>query len=290
MAIRTGYTKAELLVMARTITAQADALVAELPNQPLQVLALACDCDRCIDPDSVWALRRTPAPDLTTALVAQYLGGLGAMGLETDDDARFEARVMLTHVVTEYGRWVVQSSGVTGNKSIRPSHLSPFGIVECLFQTGVVPRLDATLQTQIQDYLSDVVRYCVAQRARGLDGALCFLSLFGGRIQDIMEEFQTGRPLRSLRFWTALARGHICSHQNHRTIPKDLHRWFVGMPKMDREYLLCALEEPGVERLMERFAFSAKDPGWLLYLSRLLEWREVSILATRYSEYLDGHP
>ena len=290
MAIRTGYTRSELAEMVQAVTDQADVLVAGLPNEPLREILLACNCGRCLDPEALLSLRRTPAPELIDALIAQYFSGLGATGTKTNEHARFEARVILTHAIAIIGRWVVLPSGKADRRSGPFSYLSPSGSMQCLFETGVVATLDTELRTEIQNYLSDVVRYCVAKGSPHLDSALCLLSLFGGRVQDIVAEFKVDRPLRHLRFWTALARRHVSADPDDRVNATDLHKWLSEMTLMDREHLLTALEEPEVGRLIERFAFNAKDEAWMLYLSRLLEWREASILATRYSKYANGRP
>ena len=71
---------------------------------------------------------------------------------------------------------------------------------------------------------------------------------------------------------------------------KDFHLSYRGMPLIDRDRILAALEAPEVEQMMEQYDYAARDEIWLTYLSRLSQWREKTILTTRFSEYRDGRP
>ncbi|MEJ6395641.1 hypothetical protein V8J82_20450 [Gymnodinialimonas sp. 2305UL16-5] len=288
MAVRTGYKKSEIRGLACRISDRSNALVAALPEDPLRELHLVCCCDRCIDPEALQRIRKTPPTRLTDDLINQYFGGAAAVEAATDEQARLEAYIILTHVIAHLGHMTTLPDAEARDYSRQHHYLPADYLIPYLFATGFAPRLGPQKQAEINDYLLDLARYAVAKRARSFDNVLCYLSLFGNRLPDLFEEFRQARPLRQLRLWTTLARGHVTSHPDGRASPKDLHLWFSGMPLADRQHLLAALEAPQTAMLIERFAFAARDRDWLTYLSRLLEWREMSILATRYSEYKDG--
>ncbi|WP_224816995.1 hypothetical protein [Hasllibacter sp. MH4015] len=290
MAVKTGYTNAELSALAARIRAQAHALVTALPEEPLRALHLTCTCDRCIDPAAYPKLCRTPPPQMTEDLITQYFGGVAAVETQTTEEARFEARVILTHVLALFGRMVVMPAEEGRAMRRRLSYLDGDYLLPYLLRTGFLPRLSAGVRGQITAYLVDVAHYAIARGSAAVDTALCYVGIFTDALPDLLESYRAGPPRRHLRFWTALGRGFVTKGDDTARNGKDLHLWLRGMNPPDRLLVLHALEAPEVAMLFERYAFQARDPDWLQYLSNLLDWREKTILSTRYSEYKDEWP
>jgi hypothetical protein len=288
MAVRTGYTKAELAALAERVSEGAEGLVRSLPEEPLWTIHLACCCDRCIDPDAHPKLCRTPPPQLTEVLITQYFGGVSAVETIQTDEARYEARVILTHVLALLGQMSVLPEEEAHDMRRRLSYLDADYLIPYLLDTGALRMFPDQVTADIRAYLVDLVAYNIARNSVSLDVALTYLTLFTDALPDVIDAHINGPPRRHLQLWTAIALRFVSNGDDSGSRGKDFHLFYSGMPLADRECLLAALDAPEVERLIERYAFQARDPKWLRYLSNLLDWREKTILATRFSEYKDG--
>lgn len=288
MAVKTGYKKAELAAQAARIRTQAAALVAELPTQPLQALELVCCCPMCIDEDVYLQLVRTPPPQFTPGQIGQYFGGAGAVRVEIGAQEQREARVIFTHVLACLGAAVLRSREEERAYRRQDYFIEPEYWILSLLRTNFIDALPHAVVAQFRVYLIEVVNHAIATGSGRLSDALTYLALTTNALPDVLEKLRTGPPRRYLRFWTALARGYVSSDpEMTRQSVWDIHGAYNAMPIPGRLQLLEAMEAPEVEVLITRYALAAKDEGWLLYLSRLLEWRDRSVLATRYSEYRD---
>ncbi|MEX3016934.1 hypothetical protein [Gymnodinialimonas hymeniacidonis] len=274
--------------MVDRIRAQSTALVADLPTAPLGTIYLACNCDNCINADALQQLRRVSPPNLTERVISQYFGGVGAVLVEANDETRNEARVILTHVIALFGKTVARPSDDPNNARRSMSYFDADYLLPDLLATNVLSHLPQEQRAQIDDYLLDVAHYAVASGSRFVDTALTYLTIFTDRFPGFLESYQSGPQRKHLRLWTALARGFATKEANTMHRGKDIHLFYRGMPRSDRDLLLATLESKTVGDLLERYAVHAKDEEWLQYLSNLMEWREATILSTRYSSYKDG--
>lgn len=285
MPVRTGYKKSEIAALSQHVTDRGDALIADLPRTPMWDLTLTCNCERCIDPEFLPLLQKTEPPDLTERMIGQYFGGVAAVLSTTDEAAQYEARVVMTHLLAHLGRVVALPREEARALKRQYYYLDPDYLVRYMLDTGFVAQLPPKVAAQIEAYLVDVVHLAVARGATSLDSALCYLALFTDALPKVLEGYRRGAPRRHLRFWSAVAGGSVGSEPSGpRGRGKDFHLFYSGMPLDDVARLLAALEAPEVPRLIERYAFQARDQGWLQYLSNLLEWREATILATRFSD------
>ncbi|GAB5448831.1 MAG: hypothetical protein Gyms2KO_37040 [Gymnodinialimonas sp.] len=286
--MKTGYTKAENAAQAARIKAQAAAMVAELPQRPLQALELVCGCSMCIDAEAYGQLIRTPPPHMTTAMIRQYFGGAGVLEVETDASAQLEARVIFTHVLAHLGAAVCRPRTQERVHRREESFIEPNYWILPLLRTGFLDTLPHEVAAQYRVFLIDVVTHAVATGSARLGDALTYLAMVTNALPDVLEKFRIGPPRRYLRFWTTLAVGSVSSHpEMTRQARWDIHLSCNAMPIAARLRLLDALASDEVEALITRYALAARDEGWMLYLSRLLEWRDRSVLATRFSDYRD---
>lgn len=288
MAVKAGYKKTELAAQADRIRTQAAAMVADLPAQPLQVLELVCGCPMCIDETAYLQLIRTPPPEFTKAQIGQYFGGAGAVPVDIGAPEQREARVIFTHVLAHLGDAVLRPRDQERTYRYEDYFIEPAYWIASLFRTEFIGILPHEVATQYRVYLTDVVTYASATGSARLSDALTYLALATPALPDVMETFRTGPPRRYLRFWTTLAGGSVSSDPAMtRQARWDIHLACDAMPVPARMQLLDAMAAPEVEALITRYAMAARDEAWLLYLSRLLEWRDGSVLATRFSEYRD---
>lgn len=140
----------------------------------------------------------------------------------------------------------------------------------------------------MRSLLVDITHYAVANGSPLLSKTLTYLSIVTNALPEVLERVRTGLPRQHLRLWTTLAGGAVSSHPDATQQARfDIHLFCHAMPIEGRFQLLSAMASSEVEALITRYALAAKDEAWLLYLSRLLEWRDRSILATEYSEYRD---
>jgi len=288
MAVKTGYKKAELSALAERITAQGAALVADLPREPLWSIQLACCCDRCIDPDAYPKLIKTPPPDMTEALISQYFGGVAAVESIQTDKARYEARVILSHVLSLLGQMIVLPREEAREMSIRMHYIDADYLLPYLLDTGVLDDLPPDTTAQIRTYLLDVTHYAVAQATVCIEDVLTYLSIFTDAFPELLEHYRTGPPRRHLRFWTAIARISSKVDPNYPQRGADIHLFYRGMKPQDRQRILDALARAEVEDLILRYAMGACDEQWVQYLSNLLEWRDATLLRATHSGYEDG--
>ena len=188
MGIKTGCKKAELTRLADSIEAQGVALVADFPAGRLQRLQLTCCCDRCIDPDALAALCRINPAEVTDDLISQCFGGVGAVGTLQDEEARYEARAILTHVLRQLGHATcLKTDDALPYMRVRPYFDADY-LVPHLVKTGFIPRLPPEVQTQLRAYLVDVVRYAIATGSRMLDKTLSYLCIFTDAFLDVLEQ------------------------------------------------------------------------------------------------------
>lgn len=287
MAVTSGYTMGELATLRTRVTVQGDALISNLPREPLWQLNLTCCCDRCIDADVYPLLCKTSPPNMTDRMISQYFGGVSASLIDKSEASQYEARVILTHVMAHLGRMIILPKDDAREMSIRLSYLEADYMIPSLVKTEFLTGLPADVLADIRAYLLDVARYAIAARTIQLDDVLCYLAVFTDALPDFIDGYRTGPPRRHLQFWTAVA-GHSVSNDAAGVRGgKDFHLFYSGMPRADRELLLAALEAPDVARLIERYAFQTSDPLWLQYLSNLLDWREQTILSTKFSDQKD---
>ena len=285
MAVKTGHKEADLAAQEARIKTQSAALVAELPRQPLQVLELVCCCDRCIDPPAYRQLIRTPPPAITTAMIGQYFGGAGAVIIDTGEAEQREARVILTHVLAHLGDAVCRTRDEERTYARQVYFIEPAYWIEGLFRTGVTGTLSHGVRAQIRVYLTEVVTYAAATGSARLGDALTYMTLATSALPDVLEGFRTGPARQHLRFWTSLAGGQVRRGEGGKN-PRgmDLFRSFDLMPERSVETLMLALDHPETERMMERYALAARDQEWLIYLSRLLQWREATLSQSFFSD------
>lgn len=287
MAVKTGYTTGELGTLRERIARRADALIADLPREPLWQLNLTCTCDRCIDPDVLPVLCKTAPPHMTDRMISQYFGGVTASLTDQTEASQYEARVILTHVMAHLGRMIILPREAAREMSVRLSYVDADYMIPGLFKTDFLPQVPVATKADMRSYLLDVAHYAIAAKTTRLDDVLCYLALFTDALPEFIDTYRTGPPRRHLRFWTSIAGGSVSNDRTGVRGGKDFHLFYSGMPRADRERLLAALEAPEVPLLIERYAFQARDPQWLQYLSNLLEWREATILATKFSDRKD---
>lgn len=285
MAVKTGYKKADLAAQAARIKVQSAALIAKLPRQPLQVLELVCGCDRCIDPPIYAQLIRTPPPAMTTDMIGQYFGGAGAVSIDAGEVEQREARVILTHVLAHLGDAVCRTREDERSYARKVYFIEPAYWIEGLFRTGVIDTLPHGVAAQIRVFLGEVVTHAAATGSARLGDALTYLALATNALPDVLDGFRKGHSRYHLRFWTTLAGGQVRrgdDGQNPRGM--DLFWWFDLMPEPAVEALMLALDHPETGRMMERYALAARDEEWLIYLSRLLQWREATLARSFFSD------
>lgn len=284
MSVNTGYKKAELAEMNARLTAQAEALVAGLPSAPLRELALVCACSNCIDVPAYDLLIRMPPPNLTPDLIGQYFGGVAVVEGGTSVEDQFEARVVFTHVLAQLAEATLRDRPqervyLRQHYSIEPEHWT-----RTLLKTGFHDALPEAERDRICAQLADIVFYAGASGSGRLCDALTYLGMLTDALPGVLEAVRQGPPRRQLRFWTTFVGWQVSSHPKGRTDPGfDLNVMLSSMPEAGIDAMCAALEHPETERMIESYAFAAQDPEWLLYLSRLLKWRENTVLATLWS-------
>lgn len=275
--------------MAASIKAQAARMVAELPREPLREILLMCSCDRCIDPPAYGQLIRVPPPDVTPDLIGQYFGGAGAVHAGQSEQEQYEARVIFTHVLWHLVE-AVTAPDRTEERAYarRHSFVEPEHWTYSLLRTDFHTAMPEPAATQMRALLVDVVWYAIANGSPRLQDTLIYLAMVADALPEVLEDLRKGPPRRYLRFWTTIAGGSVSSHPDMtRQARFDIHLFFNAMPVEGRMQLLAAMSDPDVEAMISRYAFAAREEGWLLYLSRLLDWRDRSILVTEQSEYRD---
>ncbi len=252
MAVKTGYKITELTTLAERIAAQGAALVADLPREPLWALALTCTCDRCIDPATLPLLKKTAPPDMTDEIILQYFGGVAATNVDQSEASQYEARVIMTHVIAQLGRMIILPHDDAREMSRRLSYIDADYLIPSLLGTGFIPRLPEPIRAEISSYLMDVAQYAIARKTTRLDDALCYLAVLADALPALIETFRTGPPRRHLRLWTSIAGSFVTGDSGGVYRGTDFHLFYSGMPRLDRERLLGALESPDVERLIDR--------------------------------------
>ncbi len=285
MAVRTGYKNAELARAGRDLVAAASALVSTLPATLIGTPRLVCCCDRCIDPPALSAIMRTPPQEWSCDLISQYYGGAGAVGGDDSPEGQEEAWIVLVHTIALLAEGIAlprdeQRDFMRANHFIEPEYWTMN-----LLRTGVVQTRRAQDNAQVQAVLTDCVALAAAKGGRLLRDALGFLALTGDGLPPFLASIKGWPARRQLRFWTSLC-GWI-DHSPHPRNPVhgiDLHQYHIAMPVAGREALCAALEDPATERLIERYALAAQDEDWARYLSRLLQWREATLLSTQWSD------
>ena len=285
MAVKTGYKKNELARAERELITAARALVSALPAAPIGAPQLVCCCDRCIDPPALAAIMKTPPKDWPRDLVSQYYGGAGAVGVDDSAEGRDEAWIVLTHTVSLLAQGIALPSDEQRDFTRANHFIEPEYWTMNLLRTGVIASRDPLEIAQMRAVLTDCVALAAAKGGRLLRDALSFLALTGDGLRPALASVKDLPARKQLRFWTSFA-GWIdhSPHPRYSVRGIDLHQHYFAMPVEGREALCAALEDPATERLIERYAFAAQDADWARYLSRLLQWREATLLSTQWSE------
>ncbi len=285
MAVKTGYKKEELAEMSERLLADAQALVSTLQSETLDELRLVCCCDRCIDPPALRALCATPPSGWSRDLMSQYYGGAGAVGAAGGLAEQVEAWIVLVHTIALLAQGTTlsrddQRAFMRNNHFIEPEHWTMN-----LIRSGVLENRPAADIERLATLLNDCALLASARDSSMLRDALTFSGLVEGALSKTLASIRALPPRKRLRFWTNFAGWIDHGPTLKRSITGiDLHRWYRAMPPEGREALLAALEDVDVARLIERYAYAAQDETWARYLSRLLEWREATILSTQWSD------
>lgn len=285
MAIKTGHKISDLAAQVQRIRAQGVALTEDLPRAPLRHLEMLCLCSDCIEQDAFEQLIRTPPPQFTTQMLRDYFSAAGAVPDVLSPYQATEGRVVLTHVLAHLGAAVVQPRHQERAFSRTAYFIYPEYRLTDLLDAGLLETLPDATRTEIRAFLVDVVRYAAATGSALFSYTITYLCLMTDALAQVLEGLRTGPPRQHLRFWTTFTRGFVFKEPKARGANGvDLFSLYDLVPEQCIETMLSALEHPETERLFERYAYAAQDDEWLSYMSNLLQWREVTVTMTRFSE------
>ena len=282
MALTTGYDPAQIEALCTRIGQTRQALRAFVPNEPLGELDLVCGCSDCIaDADYRRLVSRSPAT-FTGRDIGAYFGGAGAVDAPETDEARTEAFAIYLHVLDHLADAVLASRDLERAYTRVHSFVEPSYWLEPLYATDLIDALDPAAAQKISRLLTDLTELGVARNHARLPDVLIYLSRATDRFRMVVDSFLYGPPRRHLAFWVAVAGwtpNSPAGRQNNGV--SDFRRSFSFMKPEDRVFLEDALADPGRGALLERYAFAARDADWLGYLSRLVAWRENTIMRSR---------
>lgn len=285
MGVRTGYTKAELDAYRTEVMTCRNILHAHLPREPLRGLELVCGCELCFEPDEYLRLARTPPCDFNRADVGRYFGGAGAVNAERTPEARTEALAILLHCLDALADAVlVRDTSKEGFYRRADWFIEPSYWHEPLYATGVMDDLPQRLASAVDGLLLALVHIAVARGSPRFEDCLIYLSRASGCFEPTLHAILADRPHKRLAFWVSVSGWSPNSpagfeNQGVSDFPRD----FGFMAKPHIRLLEDALADPATERLLERFAYAARDEVWLAYLSRLVSWRENTVLRNKFS-------
>lgn len=279
MGVPTGYSDAERKALRDALAQGRARLRAAVPAEPMGGPLLVCSCDRCFDTTALKVLQRVPARDLTPEQIGQYFGGAGAVDIPTDDDARREAQIVFLHVMDALAEAVLADRRTERAYKREHSFVEPNYWQLGILRTGFINAMEARLREDVIGLLQVMLEICLAKGSARLEDCVDYLGCFDGALERMLERLQSGPPRRHLAFWAGLGGGAANSPAGMRgNGVSDFPRTFNLMPDTALAALIAALDAPATGRMMERFGYAAKDAEWLGFLSRLIAWRENTML------------
>lgn len=279
MSVPTGYSRNEIEDLMLRIIQRRNALSGLFPRQPLGPLRLVCSCDQCIHPAALPQLEKLAPADLSPELVGQYLGAAGALDVPQDAEARSEALAIFLHVLNCLGEAVMEGRDVERTFRRVWWFVEPEYWLASLFRTGFAPTLAPKARSLVADQLSDMLQCAIARGSARIEDCVVYLGMATDALPRVLAEIRSGRPRRHLGFWVGISGASPNSPAGMKNAGvSDFRRSYRFMDESDLRLLEDALADPATGRLIERFAFAARDPEWLGYLSRLLAWRDNTVL------------